>query len=184
MAWRSPPNRSTTKKKCRSVCSRPTPAPRSTSCAPTLGRPPKPAAPRRVYHRSLELDHPTPTDHDVVRAVVRGTRRQLGVAQPQKTALEIDALRSVALAPQICAGCAIARCCSSAHRLGGRFAAQRARRGRGRRLEFRARGGRADDRALEVGSARAPARACRFRLGGEEGTCPVEALRRCSKSRR
>jgi site-specific recombinase XerD len=35
-----------------------------------------------VYHRSM--DHPTPTDHDVVRAVVRGTRRQLGVAQPQK----------------------------------------------------------------------------------------------------
>jgi integrase len=49
-----------------------------------------------VYHRSL--DHPTPTDHDVVRAVVRGTRRQLGVAQPQKTALELDALRSVVLA--------------------------------------------------------------------------------------
>jgi hypothetical protein len=39
-----------------------------------------------VYHRSM--DHPTPTDHDVVRAVVRGTRRQLGVAQPQKTALD------------------------------------------------------------------------------------------------
>jgi integrase len=49
-----------------------------------------------VYHRSM--DHPTPTDHDVVRAVVRGTRRQLGIAQPQKTALEIDALRSVVLA--------------------------------------------------------------------------------------
>jgi integrase len=49
-----------------------------------------------VYHRST--DHPAPTDHDVVRAVVRGTRRQLGVAQPQKTALEIDALRSVVLA--------------------------------------------------------------------------------------
>jgi hypothetical protein len=29
---------------------------------------------------------------------VRGTRRQLGVAQPQKTALELDALRSVVLA--------------------------------------------------------------------------------------
>src|ERR1035441_5696835 len=26
------------------------------------------------------LDHPTPTAHDVVRAVVRGTRRQLGIA--------------------------------------------------------------------------------------------------------
>jgi integrase len=49
-----------------------------------------------VYHRSM--DHPTPTDYDVVRAVVRGTRRQLGVAQPQKTAIEIDALRAVILA--------------------------------------------------------------------------------------
>jgi integrase len=49
-----------------------------------------------VYHRSM--DHPAPTDHDVVRAVVRGTRRQLGVGQPQKTALELDALRSVVLA--------------------------------------------------------------------------------------
>jgi integrase len=49
-----------------------------------------------VYHRSM--NHPTPTDHDVVRAVVRGTRRQLGVAQPQKTALELEALRSVVLA--------------------------------------------------------------------------------------
>jgi hypothetical protein len=48
-----------------------------------------------VYHRSM--DHSTPTDHDVVRAVVRGTRRQLGVAQPQKTALELDALRAVIL---------------------------------------------------------------------------------------
>jgi integrase len=49
-----------------------------------------------VYHRSM--DHATPTDHDVVRAVVRGTRRQLGVAQPQKTALELDPLRSAVLA--------------------------------------------------------------------------------------
>src|SRR5450755_2451846 len=48
-----------------------------------------------VYHRST--DHPTPTDHDVVRAVVRGTRRQFGMAQLQKTALEIDALRTVIL---------------------------------------------------------------------------------------
>jgi site-specific recombinase XerD len=48
-----------------------------------------------VYHRSME--HPAPTDHDVVRAV-RGTRRQLGVAQPQKTALELDALRTTVLA--------------------------------------------------------------------------------------
>jgi hypothetical protein len=36
-----------------------------------------------VYHRSL--DRPTPTDHDVVRAVVRGTRRQLGVARPSRS---------------------------------------------------------------------------------------------------
>jgi hypothetical protein len=36
---------------------------------------------------------------------VRGTRRQLGVAQPQKTALKLGALRSVVLAiPRICAG--------------------------------------------------------------------------------
>src|ERR1019366_9673024 len=49
-----------------------------------------------VYHRSI--DHSTPTDHDVVRAVVRGTRRQLGVVQPQKTALELEALRTVVLA--------------------------------------------------------------------------------------
>jgi hypothetical protein len=48
-----------------------------------------------VYHSSM--DHPTPTAHDVVRAVVRGTRRQLGVAQPQKTALALDALRSLIL---------------------------------------------------------------------------------------
>jgi hypothetical protein len=39
-------------------------------------------------------DHPTPTAHDVVRAVMRGTRRQLDVAQPQKTALELDAQRT------------------------------------------------------------------------------------------
>ncbi|MBC5820706.1 MAG: tyrosine-type recombinase/integrase [Candidatus Eremiobacteraeota bacterium] len=46
-----------------------------------------------VYHGST--GHATPTSHDVVRAVVRGTRRQLGVAQQQKTALELDALRAV-----------------------------------------------------------------------------------------
>lgn len=45
-----------------------------------------------VYHGST--GHPTPTSHDVVRAVVRGTRRQLGVAQKQKTALELDDLRT------------------------------------------------------------------------------------------
>jgi hypothetical protein len=44
------------------------------------------------------MDHPTPTARDVVRAVVRGTRRQLGVAQKQKTAFEIDALCSVVVA--------------------------------------------------------------------------------------
>ena len=61
-----------------------------------------------VYHRSM--DHLTPTDHDVVRTVVRGTRRQLGVAQPQKTALELDALRTAVLAiPRISAGCTIGR---------------------------------------------------------------------------
>jgi integrase len=49
-----------------------------------------------VYRRSM--DHPTPTAHDVVRAVVRSSRRQMGVAQPRKTALELDALRSVVLA--------------------------------------------------------------------------------------
>jgi len=45
-----------------------------------------------IYHRST--NHPTPTAHDVVRAVVPGTPAS-GVAQPQKTALEIDALRAV-----------------------------------------------------------------------------------------
>lgn len=49
-----------------------------------------------VYHGST--GHSTPTSHDVVRAVVRGTRRQLGVAQKQKTALELDALRAVVAA--------------------------------------------------------------------------------------
>ena len=49
-----------------------------------------------VFHRAA--GEPSPTEHDVVRAVVRGTRRQLGVAQPQKTALELEPLRTV-LAP-------------------------------------------------------------------------------------
>jgi hypothetical protein len=40
----------------------------------------------------------SPTEHDVVRAVVRGLRRQLGVAQLQKTTLELEPLRTV-LAP-------------------------------------------------------------------------------------
>jgi integrase len=46
-----------------------------------------------VYHRAA--GHPSPTEHGVVRAVVSGLRRQLGVAQQQKTALEIDPLRVV-----------------------------------------------------------------------------------------
>ena len=46
-----------------------------------------------VYHRAA--GYPSPTAHGVVRAVVSGLRRQLGVAQQQKTALEIDPLRAV-----------------------------------------------------------------------------------------
>ena len=46
-----------------------------------------------VYHRAA--GYTSPTEHGVVRAVVSGLRRQLGVAQQQKTALEIDALRVV-----------------------------------------------------------------------------------------
>jgi integrase len=46
-----------------------------------------------VFHRSA--GHPSPTEHDVVRAVVRGVRRQLGVEQKQKTALELEPLRAV-----------------------------------------------------------------------------------------
>ncbi len=46
-----------------------------------------------IYHRST--NHSTPTAHDVVKAVVRGMRRQLGVAQQQKTALELDGLQLV-----------------------------------------------------------------------------------------
>jgi integrase len=49
-----------------------------------------------VYHRSA--GHPSPCEHDVVRAVVRGTRRALGVAQRQSTALSIADLTRV-LAP-------------------------------------------------------------------------------------
>jgi site-specific recombinase XerD len=49
-----------------------------------------------VYHPRWIIRHRPTTN--VVRAVVRGTRRQLGVAQPQKTALELEALRSVVLA--------------------------------------------------------------------------------------
>jgi integrase len=46
-----------------------------------------------VYHRSA--GHYSPAEHDVVRAVVRGTRRELGVAQRQSTALTLDGLRRV-----------------------------------------------------------------------------------------
>jgi len=46
-----------------------------------------------VYHRAA--GHASPTEHGVVRAVARGVRRQLGLAQQQKTALEIDQLRAV-----------------------------------------------------------------------------------------
>jgi integrase len=46
-----------------------------------------------VYHRAG--GYPSPTEHGVVRAVVSGLRRQLGVAQQQKTALEIGPLRVV-----------------------------------------------------------------------------------------
>jgi integrase len=49
-----------------------------------------------VYHRSA--GHPSPCEHDVVRAVVRGTRRTLGVAQRQSTALSLDGLTRL-LAP-------------------------------------------------------------------------------------
>ncbi len=46
-----------------------------------------------VYHRSA--GHRSPAEHDVVRAVVRGTRRELGVAQRQSTALTLDGLTRV-----------------------------------------------------------------------------------------
>ncbi len=46
-----------------------------------------------VYHRSA--GHRSPAEHDVVRAVVRGTRRALGVAQRHSTALSLDGLTRV-----------------------------------------------------------------------------------------
>ncbi len=46
-----------------------------------------------VYHRSA--GHRSPAEHDVVRAVVRGTRRELGVAQRQSTALSLEGLTRV-----------------------------------------------------------------------------------------
>jgi integrase len=46
-----------------------------------------------VYHRSA--GHQSPCEHDVVRAVVRGTRRALGVAQRQSTALTLNDLTRV-----------------------------------------------------------------------------------------
>jgi hypothetical protein len=39
-----------------------------------------------------------PDHHDVVRSILRDTRRNSGVAQPQKTAIETEALRAVVLA--------------------------------------------------------------------------------------
>jgi integrase len=46
-----------------------------------------------VYHRAA--GYASPTEHGVVRAVVSGLRRKLGVSQQQKTALAIDSLRAV-----------------------------------------------------------------------------------------
>jgi len=46
-----------------------------------------------VYHRSTGQH--SPAEHDVVRAVVRGTRRALGVVQRQSTALTLDGLTRV-----------------------------------------------------------------------------------------
>ena len=46
-----------------------------------------------VYHRAA--GYPSPTEHGVVRAVVSGLRRQFGIAQQQKTALEVESLRVV-----------------------------------------------------------------------------------------
>jgi hypothetical protein len=69
-----------------------------TSNGVAAGQRRSPASSRRSPSTTARWTHPTPTAHDVVRAVVRGTRRQLGEAQPQKkTALELDALRSLIL---------------------------------------------------------------------------------------
>jgi hypothetical protein len=60
-----------------------------TSNGVAAGQRRSPASSRRSPSTAARWTHPTPTAHDVVRAVVRGTRRQLGEAQPQKrTALE------------------------------------------------------------------------------------------------
>jgi hypothetical protein len=55
------------------------------------------------------LDHPTPTTHDVVRAVVRGTRRQLGIALVEIVAARAQpALRATSPAISLRAGFATA----------------------------------------------------------------------------
>jgi site-specific recombinase XerC len=46
-----------------------------------------------VYYRSA--GHHNPEEHDVVRAVVRGTRRELSVSQRQSTTLTLDGLTRV-----------------------------------------------------------------------------------------
>jgi hypothetical protein len=77
----------------------------------------------------------TDANHDVVHAAVGGTRCQLGVAQPQKSALELDALRTVVLAiPDDLRGRRRSR--AAARRLGGGAAPQRARRAGGQRPQF------------------------------------------------
>jgi hypothetical protein len=70
------------------------------------------------------MDHPTPADHDVPRAVVRGARRQLG-AHPHNTALELDplSLSGAGQSPTIFGSRGSARCCSS---FGGGASPQRA----------------------------------------------------------
>jgi hypothetical protein len=65
------------------------------------------------------LDHPTPTAHDVVRAVVRGTRRQLGIALAEVVAARAPpALRATSPAISLRAGFATAA--ARGRSLGGR----------------------------------------------------------------
>jgi hypothetical protein len=71
------------------------------------------------------LDHPTPTAHDVVRAVVRGTRRQLGIALVEIVAARAQpALRATSPAISLRAGFATAA--ARGRSLGGRDHASRA----------------------------------------------------------
>ena len=113
---------------------------------------------------------------------LRGTRRQLGVAQPQKTALEIDALRSVVLAiPDDLRGRR-----DRALLLVGWTAALR--RSELVALEvvdlaFEPEGGRADDPALEDRPRGGPARPSRSRLEEKRravrlGRCAAGSKRR------